>query len=85
MDKEDVIYTHTHTNTHTHFPGGSMVKNLPSDAGDVRNAASISGSGRFPGVPWNRKWQSTLIFLPGKFHGRRSLVVYSPWGLKSST
>ena len=28
------------------FPGGSVVKNLPTDAGD---AGSISGSGRFPG------------------------------------
>ena len=26
-----VVYTHTHTHTHTHgFPGGIMVKNLPS-------------------------------------------------------
>ena len=23
-------------------------------------------------------------FLPGKFHGQRSLVDYSPWGLKES-
>jgi len=62
-----------------------MVKNLPSHAGDVRNTGSIPGSGRFPGVPWNRKWKPTPIFLPEKFHGQRSLVVYSPWGLKSST
>ena len=25
-----------------------------------------------------------LIFLPGKFHGQRSLVAYSPWGRKES-
>ena len=24
----------------------------------------------------------TLVFLPGKFHGQRSLAVYSPWGRK---
>ena len=24
------------------------------------------------------------VFLPGKFHGRRSLVGYSPWGHKES-
>ena len=30
------------------------------------------------------KWQSTPILLPGKSHGRRSLVSYSPWGGKES-
>ena len=30
-------------------------------------------------IPW-RKWQSTPVFLLGKFHGQRSLVGYSPWG-----
>ena len=27
-----------------------------------------------------RQWQPTLVLLPGKSHGRRSLVGYSPWG-----
>ena len=32
-------------------------------------------------------WEDLLekgipVFLPGKFHGQRSLVVYSPWGHK---
>ena len=31
-------------------------------------------------IPWSRKWQPTLVFLPGKFHGQRSLVGYSAWG-----
>ena len=26
--------------------------------------------------------QSTSVFLPGEFHGHRSLVGYSLWGLK---
>ena len=29
-----------------------------------------------------KEWQSTPALLPGKFHGRRSLIGYSPWGLK---
>ena len=29
-------------------------------------------------IPWRRKWQPTLVFLPGKSHGQRSLVGYSP-------
>ena len=32
------------------FPGGSVVKNLPVDAGDARDAGLIPGSGRSPGV-----------------------------------
>ena len=26
-------------------------------------------------IPWRRKWQLTPVFLPGKSHGQRSLVV----------
>ena len=33
-------------------------------------------------VLWRRKWQPTPVLLPGKFHGQRSLVGYSPWGRK---
>ena len=29
-----------------------------------------------------RQWQPTPVLLPGKSHGQRSLVGYSPWGLK---
>ena len=32
----------------------------------------------------NRKWQPTPVLLPGKFHGRRSLVGYNPRGRKES-
>ena len=31
-----------------------------------------------------RKWQHTPVFLPGKFHGWRSLASYSPWSCKES-
>ena len=31
-----------------------------------------------------RRWQSTPVFLPGKFHGQRSLTGYSPWGHKEA-
>ena len=33
-------------------------------------------------IPWRRKWQPPPVFLPGKVHGQRSLVDYSPWGHK---
>ena len=31
-------------------------------------------------IPWIRKWQPTLVFLPGKSHGQRSLTDYNWWG-----
>jgi len=31
-------------------------------------------------IPWSRKWQTTPVFLPEKFHGQRSLAGYNPWG-----
>ena len=31
------------------FPGGSVVKSLPANAGDIRDASSVPGSGRSPG------------------------------------
>ena len=33
-------------------------------------------------IPWRRKGQPTPVFLPGKSHGQRSLLDYSPWGRK---
>ena len=33
---------------------------------------------------WRRKWQPTPVLLPGKFHGQRGLVGYSPWNHKQS-
>ena len=33
-------------------------------------------------IPWRRAWQPTLVLLPGESHGQRSLVGYSPGGLK---
>ena len=29
-------------------------------------------------IPWRRKWQPTLVLLPGESHGQRSLAGYSP-------
>ena len=39
----------------------------------------------FGKIPWTRKWQCTPIFLPGKLHGEKSLVGYSPAVTKSWT
>ena len=36
-------------------------------------------------IPWRRKWQPNLVFLPGEFHGEESPAGYSPWTRKSRT
>ena len=36
------------------------------------------------GLKRRRQWHPTPVLLPGKSHGRRSLVGYSPWGREES-
>ena len=55
-----------------------VVKNLPTNAADARFDPWVRK------MPWNRKWQPAQIFLPGKFHGQRSLAGYSPWSWRKS-
>ena len=52
------------------FPGGSVVKNLPADAGDVGDVSSTLGREGSPG-----EGNGNPVFLPGKSHGQRSLAV----------
>ena len=35
-------------------------------------------------TPWRREWLPTPVFLPGEFHGQRSLGGYSPRSRKES-
>ena len=54
-----------------------MVKNLPAvQETQVRSLGQED--------PVGREWLPTPVFLPGEFHGQRSLVGYSPWGHKES-
>ena len=52
-----------------------MVKDPP-----VVQEARVQHLGQ--GDPLEREWQPTPVFLPGKFHGQRSLTGYSLWGCK---
>ena len=61
-------------NTVTGFPNGSDRKESACKRGDP---GSIPVWGRSPGEGNSKP---TAVFLPGKSHGRRSLVGYSPWG-----
>ena len=62
----------------TWFLGGSVVK---ESACQCRRYGFNLWVGK---IPWRRKWQPSSIFLPGKSHGQRHLVGYSPWGCKES-
>ena len=54
------------------FPGGTSVKTLPVNAGDIRDPGLIPGN-----IAWGRKWQTTPVILPVEFHGQGSLGGYS--------
>ena len=58
------------------FPGGSVVKNPPANAGYWGFDPQVGK------IPWRSKWQPTAVFLPGKSHGERSLLGYSPFACK---
>ena len=58
-----------------------MIQDLPTNAGDSRDAAAVPVSGK---IPWSKKWQPPPVFLPGKFHGQKNLAGYSLWGHKDS-
>ena len=72
------VCVHTHTHTYMDFQGGSVVKNLPANAGD----AGLIFDPWVKKNPWRRKWHPTSVFLPGKSHGQRILAGYSPRGYK---
>ena len=63
------------------FPGGSVVKTLPANAGDIRHAGLIPGSGRAPRGEHGKSLQYSCLETP---HGQRSWVGYSPRGRKAA-
>ena len=60
---------------------------LPAGSNSRQSACNMGDSRFNPWVgkiPWRRDWQLTPVFLPGEFHGQRSLAGYSPWCHKES-
>ena len=71
------------------FLGGTVIKNLSANIvkqlfSSLKKKEStcqyrICGFDPWLGkIPWRRKRQPTPVFLPGEFHGQRSLVGDSP-------
>ena len=91
--------TNTHTETHTNklhyinqnisaslilslgFPSGACGKESTCQCRRCKRCGFDSWVGK---VSWRRKWLPIPVFLPGEFHGQRSLEGYSPWGHKES-
>ena len=58
-----------------------VVKNMPANAGDIRDLGLIPGSGR---SPWRRPGNPLQYSCLENPHEQRSLAGYSPWGHKES-
>jgi len=55
------------------FPGGSDSKESACNAERPRFDPWVRK------ISWRSEWLPTPVFLPGEFHGQRSLAGYSPW------
>ena len=64
--------------TSLHFSGGSDGKEFACQCRRLRFDSWVKK------IPWRRAWQPTAVFLPGEFHGQRSLAGYSHWSCKES-
>ena len=75
------MFTHLHTNSHLMgFPGGTMVKNLTANAGDLRDAALIPGMGRSLGGGHGSPLQCSCLENPMDSRAWR----VTGWGRKES-
>ena len=75
LSKAFIIILHLHNH---HLIRAFFVSDFP----DANRDLQCKRPGFHPWVrkiPWRREWQPTLVFLPGEFHGQRSLAGYSPW------
>ena len=63
------------------FPSGSAGKELACQCRRYKRSQFYPWVGK---VPWRRKGQPAPVLMPGKYHGQRSLVNYSPWCHKDS-
>ena len=63
-------------------PGVSWIPTFVFQSPIMKRTSSLGACSKW----WRRQWHPTLVLLPGKSHGWRSLVGCSPWGCcKSNT
>ena len=63
------------------FEASLVAQTVKASACNAGDLGSIAGLGRSPG---EGNGNPTPVLLPGKFHGWRSRVGYSPWNCKES-
>ena len=65
------------------FWSQTKLDKVPGDSDGKESACNAGDLGLIPGsVPWRREQQPTPVFLPGEFHGQRSLAGHSPCACK---
>ena len=79
LRRTTVIGFRAHPNPIWGIPGGASVKKPICQCRRHKRPGFDPWVGR---IPWRRAWQPTLVLLPGKSHGQRSLAGYSPQGHK---
>ena len=71
--------------TYSSLLSTSQVASGKESTGQCRRHKRPGLDPRMGKIPWSGKWHPTPVFLPGKFHGQRSLAGPSPWGCKTQT
>ena len=73
------VYTHTHIYIYIYIYiyGASLVAQIVKNPLAMQETW-VQSLGRED--PWRGEWTPTPVFLPGEFHGQRSLAGYGPWG-----
>ena len=59
------------------FTSLSVTNGLPCGSGRKESTCNAGDPGLIPGLGkifWRREWKPTLVFLPGGFHGQRTLA-----------
>ena len=84
MDGEarySAVHGVTESDTTECFPGGANGKEPTCQCRRHRRRRFDPWVGK---IPRRRALQPTPVFLPGEFHGQRSLSNYNPWSCKES-
>ena len=57
---------------------------FPGDSDGKESACNVGDPGLIPGLGRSSGEGTAQVFLPGEFHGQRTLVGYNAWGHKDS-
>ena len=87
LGRGDVVHTHSGILlSHKRNKTGSLAETWMDPESVIQSEVSRKEKNKYHALMHisERQWQPTLVLLPGKSHGRRRLVGYSPWGHKES-